>query len=64
MRSMTCSPTRTFLPTIDEQERELKTLRGNIKDGESPDWMIDALEAMHDTYPEAAVAALPVQHEQ
>ena len=40
-----------FLTDYDEQERELKTLRGNIKDGESPDWMIEALEAMHGTYP-------------
>ena len=41
-----------FLTDYDKQERELKTLRGNIKDGESPDWMIEALEAMHGTYPE------------
>ena len=40
-----------FLTDFDEQERELKTLRGNIKDGESPDWMIEALVAMHGTYP-------------
>ncbi len=41
-----------FLTDYDKQERELKTLRGNIKDGESPAWMIEALEAMHGTYPE------------
>ena len=41
-----------FLTDYDEQERELKTLRGNIKDGESPDWIIEALEAMHGAYPE------------
>ena len=40
-----------FLTDFDEQEKELKKLRKKIKDGESPDWMIDALEAMHDTYP-------------
>ena len=41
-----------FLTDYDEQEDELKDLRKEIKDGESPDWMIEALEAMHGTYPE------------
>ena len=43
---------QVFLTDYDEQERELKTLRGKIKDGESPEWMIEALEAMHGTYAE------------
>ena len=41
-----------FLTDYDEQEKELKKLRGKIKKGESPEWMIEALEAMHGTYPE------------
>ena len=40
-----------FLTDYDEQEEELKKLRGRIKKGESPEWMIEALEAMHGTYP-------------
>ena len=40
-----------FLTDYDEQEDELKDLRKEIKDGESPEWMIEALEAMHGTYP-------------
>ena len=41
-----------FLTDYDEQEDELKKLRKKIKKGESPDWMIEALETMHDAYPE------------
>ena len=41
-----------FLTDYDEQEDELKKLRKKIKDGESPAWMIEALETMHGTYPE------------
>ena len=41
-----------FLTDYDEQEKELKKLRRKIKKGESPEWMIEALEAMHGTYPE------------
>ena len=41
-----------FLTDYDEQEDELKDLRKEIKDGESPEWMIEALEAMHGNYPE------------
>ena len=41
-----------FLTDYDEQEEELKKLRGRIKKGESPEWMIEALEAMHGTYSE------------
>ena len=40
-----------FLTDYNEQEKKLKKLRGKIKEGESPDWMIEALEAMHGTYP-------------
>ena len=40
-----------FLTDYDEQEDELKDLRKEIKKGESPEWMIEALEAMHGTYP-------------
>ena len=41
-----------FLTDYDEQEKELKKLRRKIKKGESPEWMIEALEAMHGAYPE------------
>ena len=41
-----------FLTDYDEQEDELKKLRKKIKNGESPEWMIEALETMHDAYPE------------
>ena len=41
-----------FLNDYDEQEDKLKKLRKKIKNGESPDWMIEALEMMHDAYPE------------
>ncbi len=41
-----------FQSDFDTQESELKKLRKKIKKGESPQWMIDALEAMHATFPE------------
>ena len=41
-----------FQSDFDVQEDELKKLRKKIKKGESPQWMIDALVAMHDTFPE------------
>ena len=41
-----------FKSDYDTQEKELKTLRKKIKEGETPDWIIDALEEMHATYPE------------
>ena len=41
-----------FQSDYDTQEKELKKLRNKIKKGETPDWIIDALEEMHATYPE------------
>ena len=41
-----------FQSDYDAQEKELKKLRKKIKKGETPDWIIDALEEMHATYPE------------
>ena len=41
-----------FQSDFDTQESELKKLRKKIKKGESPQWMIDALVAMHTTFPE------------
>ena len=41
-----------FQSDYDTQEKELKKLRKKIKQGETPDWIIDALEEMHATYPE------------
>ena len=41
-----------FQSDYGAQEKELKKLRKKIKQGETPDWIIDALEEMHATYPE------------
>ena len=41
-----------FQSDYDTQDDELKALRKKIKKGESPDWMIDALEEMHAAWPE------------
>ena len=41
-----------FQSDFDVQESELKKLRKKIKKGGSPQWMIDALTAMHATFPE------------
>ena len=41
-----------FQSDYDTQEKELKKLRKKMKKGETPDWIIDALEEMHATYPE------------
>ena len=41
-----------FQSDYGAQEKELKNLRKKIKQGETPDWIIDALEEMHATYPE------------
>ena len=41
-----------FQSDYDTQEKELKKLRKKIKKGETPDWIIDALEETHATYPE------------
>ena len=41
-----------FQTDFEEQDDELDDLRDDIKDAESPQWIIDALTAMHATYPE------------
>ncbi len=41
-----------FQSDYDTQEKELKKLRKKIKKGETPDWIITALEEMHATYAE------------
>ncbi len=41
-----------FQSDYGAQEKELRKLRKKIKKGETPDWIIDALEEMHATYPE------------
>ncbi|WP_420626844.1 fibronectin type III domain-containing protein [Candidatus Poriferisodalis sp.] len=41
-----------FQSDFDTQASELKALRKKIKKGETPGWIIDALTAMHGTYPE------------
>ena len=41
-----------FQSDFDTQEDELKALRKTIKKGETPEWIIEALQAMHATYPE------------
>ncbi len=41
-----------FQSDYDVQKDELKKLRKEIKKGETPAWIIDALKDMHGTYPE------------
>ena len=41
-----------FQSDFDTQEKELKKLRKKVKKGETPEWIIEALEDMHATYPE------------
>ena len=41
-----------FQSDFDTQESELKKLRKKIKKGETPEWIIEALDDMHATYPE------------
>ena len=41
----------TFQTDYDKQEKELKKLRKKIKKGTTPQWIIDALTTMHNTYP-------------
>ncbi|MCY3691441.1 MAG: putative Ig domain-containing protein, partial [Chloroflexi bacterium] len=41
-----------FRADYEIQEEMLDDLRDAIKDAESPDWIITALEAMHSTYPD------------
>ena len=43
---------RKFQTDYEIQEEMLDDLRDAIKDAESPQWIIDALTAMHATYPE------------
>ena len=40
-----------FQTDFDAQEEELKKLRDKIKDATTPDWIITALEDMHDEFP-------------
>ena len=40
-----------FQSDYDEQEDELKKLRKKIKKADTPQWIVDALTAMHATYP-------------
>ena len=41
-----------FQTDYEEQEDQLKDLRKAIKKADSPQWIIDALTEMHETYPE------------
>ena len=41
-----------FQSDFDTQEKELKKLRKKIKKADTPEWIIEALEGMHATYPE------------
>ncbi len=41
-----------FQSDYDTQASELKKLRKKIKNGETPVWIVEALEEMHATYPE------------
>ena len=41
-----------FQSDYEEQEDQLKNLRKAIKKADSPQWIIDALTTMHETYPE------------
>ncbi len=41
-----------FQSDYDTQNSKLKKLRKKIKKGETPEWVIEALTAMHATYPE------------
>ena len=41
-----------FQTDFDVQEKKLKDLRSDIKDADMPQWIIDALTAMHGTFPE------------
>ena len=41
-----------FQTDFDTQEKELKKLRKKIKKGETPEWIITALEEMHGEFPE------------
>ena len=41
-----------FQTDYDKQESELKKLRRKIKDGTTPDWIITALEEMHEEFPD------------
>ena len=41
-----------FQSDFDTQEKDLKKLRKKIKKGETPEWIIEALEDMHATYPD------------
>ncbi len=40
-----------FQGDYDEQEKQLKALRKKIKKGTTPDWIVEALEGLHEEYP-------------
>ncbi len=42
-----------FQSDFDTQQNKLKKLRKKIKKADTPQWIIEALEAMHATYPES-----------
>ncbi len=50
VREMLADP--GFQSSYDTKASRLKELRKSIKDAETPEWIIDALTAMHATYPE------------
>ncbi len=50
VREMLADP--DFHSDFDTQESALKKLRKKIKKGETPEWIIEALEDMHANYPE------------
>ena len=53
-----------FQTDFETQEDELKALRKTIKKGETPQWIIEALEGHARHLSRGAVAALPVEHQQ
>lgn len=44
--------TENFLTDFDLQEEMLKDFRNEIEDAEMPQWMLDELDAMHQTWPD------------
>ena len=50
VRALLADP--AFTSDYDVQVEALKELRKDIRDGDMPQWMLDALDAMHQSYPE------------
>jgi len=42
----------TFITDLETRVETLKDFRKDIKDAEMPEWMLDALQEMHDSFPE------------